>query len=55
MNDKRGTTGNGHDRIVGPVETRLKLRKDLPTAEPPESRFHAMCGPIPSALNDTSV
>jgi hypothetical protein len=35
MSDKRGTMSAGHYRIEVPVETMLKLHKDLPKAKTP--------------------
>jgi hypothetical protein len=42
MNDERGTMNNGHDSKAGPVETMLKLHKDLPRAKPPHERESLM-------------
>ena len=38
MSDKHGTMSAGHDRMVGLVETMLKLHKDLPKAKTPHEQ-----------------
>jgi hypothetical protein len=37
MSDERETMSAGHDRMAEPVETMLKLHKDLPKAKTPHA------------------